>query len=108
MAISVPGIIILLVIAAGLIVLIGAVTKNLRTPLLAGGIVSVTAAILVCGTFFLLQNQAIIIFGNATIESIFTTTVKVLGEDIYMAGGITALVGIIMIIISRLIPKKIA
>jgi hypothetical protein len=100
MIISFPVIIVEIVLSALLVVAVGAITKNLRTPLITGGIAAITAGFLFCAVFFLLQNGAVPITPEI-IKVLTTNAVRTISERMYLIGGSCALLGIIMVIVSR-------
>jgi hypothetical protein len=108
MAISFPVIIGEIVFALIIMLIIGGFCKNVRTPLLTGGLAALFAGGVLAGGLYTLENSAIVLINNLAIRTVLTDTVGAFSEHIYIVCGITAAVGLVMIIISRIRIRKTA
>jgi hypothetical protein len=101
-AISPAAIIAELTLAALIMLIIGGVTRSVRTPLLIGGLSLTLSAAIIAAALYLFENSAIVIAQNNAIQIVLSDIARYLGGEMYGICGIAALVGVLMMVISQI------
>jgi hypothetical protein len=105
-AISFPMIIGEIALAVILLVIIGAISKSVRTPLLVGGITAMLSGGVIASVLYLIENSALIVIENNAAQIILSSVTRYVGAQMYGICGIAAGAGLIMIIISQVRIRK--
>jgi hypothetical protein len=106
MAISPAAIIGELALAALIMLIIGLITKSVRTPFFIGGLSLTLSGAVIAAALYLFENSAIVVVQNNAVQIIVSDIARYLGGQIYGICAVGAAAGVVMMVISQIRLKK--